>query len=116
MAVAMTVVVLQFSLVEAFAVVVLARITQIVLGVLRVGRFISYTPYSVISGFMTGIDVIIMVLQVLPFFDAPIESGSLATLIGSWPAALGEVDLPVFALASVTLLTTIVWPRRFRSF
>ena len=116
MAVAMTVVVLQFSLAEAFLVVVLAGIIQIVLGVLRVGRFISYTPYSVISGFMTGIGVIIMALQVLPFVGAPIESGSLARLIGAWPGAFGEINVPALAIAIVTLLVTIIWPRRFRSY
>ena len=116
MAVAMTVVVLQFSLAEAFAVVVLAGIIQIVLGALRVGRFISYTPYSVISGFMTGIGVIIMALQVLPALGAPIASGSLAQLIGRWPAAVAEVDPEAFAIASLTLLTTIIWPRRLRRF
>ena len=116
MAVAMTVVVLQFSLSEAFAVVVLAGVIQILLGVLRVGRFISYTPYSVISGFMTGIGVIIMALQVLPFLGAPIESGSLANLISRWPAAIGDVDAQALAIAIVTLLVTIVWPRRFRSY
>ena len=116
MAVAMTVVVLQFSLAEAFLVVVLAGIIQIVLGVLRVGRFISYTPYSVISGFMTGIGVIIMALQVLPFVGAPIESGSLARLIGSWSGAFGEINAQALAIAIVTLLVTIIWPRRFRSY
>ena len=116
MAVAMTVVVLQFSLAEAFLVVVLAGIIQIVLGVLRVGRFISYTPYSVISGFMTGIGVIIMALQVLPFVGAPIESGSLARLIGAWPGAFGEINGQALAIAIVTLLVTIAWPRRFRSY
>ena len=116
MAVAMTVVVLQFSLAEAFLVVVLAGLIQIVLGVLQVGRFISYTPYSVISGFMTGIGVIIMALQVLPFVGAPIESGSLARLIGSWPDAFGEINIQALAVAIITLLVTIVWPRRFRSY
>ena len=116
MAVAMTVVVLQFSLAEAFMVVVLAGLIQIALGVLRVGRFISYTPHSVISGFMTGIGVIIMALQVLPFLGAPIASGSLATLIGSWPAAVREIDFQAFAIALVTLLATIAWPRRLRRF
>lgn len=116
MAVAMTVVVLQFSLAEAFLVVVLAGVIQIVLGVLRVGRFISYTPYAVISGFMTGIGVIIMALQVLPFVGAPIESGSLARLIGTWPGAFGEINVQALAIALVTLLVTIAWPRRFRSY
>ena len=48
---------------EAFAIVVLAGIIQILLGVLKIGRFVAYTPYSVISGFMSGIGVIIIILK-----------------------------------------------------
>ena len=55
---------------EAFAIVILAGIIQILLGVLKIGRFVAYTPYSVISGFMSGIGVIIIILQVLPFIGA----------------------------------------------
>ena len=117
MAVAMTVVVLQFSLAEAFAVVVLAGLIQIGLGVLRIGRFISYTPYSVISGFMTGIGVIIMALQVLPFVGAPIESGNLANLIGAWPGGISDnFQGEALALAFITLGVAIGWPRRLRKY
>lgn len=44
----------------------LAAIIQVVLGLLKVGQYIRYIPYPVISGFMTGIGVIIIVTQVLP--------------------------------------------------
>ena len=50
------------SLASAFTIVMLAGLLQIALGVLRIGGFVSYTPYSVISGFMTGIGSIIMLL------------------------------------------------------
>lgn len=44
----------------------LAGLIQIVLGVLKVGTFIKYIPYTVVSGFMTGIGVIILITQLLP--------------------------------------------------
>ena len=44
----------------------LAGLLQIVLGVLKVGRYIRYIPYPVVSGFMTGIGVIIIITQLLP--------------------------------------------------
>lgn len=59
------------DLAEAFAIVFLGGVIQIVLGLLKVGRFVSYTPYSVVSGFMSGIGVIIIMIQVLPFFGLP---------------------------------------------
>lgn len=44
----------------------LAGLFQIVLGFLKVGQYIRYIPYPVVSGFMTGIGVIILITQLLP--------------------------------------------------
>ena len=54
MAVAMAVIVTSHanSLAEAFTIVIMAGMIQILLGVMRIGRFVAFTPYSVISGFM----------------------------------------------------------------
>ena len=45
----------------------LAGIIQILLGIGRVGTYIKYIPYPVVSGFMTAIGVIILITQILPF-------------------------------------------------
>ncbi len=44
----------------------LAGVMQIALGFMRVGQYIRYIPYPVVSGFMTGIGVIILITQILP--------------------------------------------------
>lgn len=44
----------------------LAGLIQILLGVFKLGTYIKYIPYTVISGFMTGIGVIILITQLLP--------------------------------------------------
>ena len=44
----------------------LAGIFQIALGLMKVGQYIRYIPYPVVSGFMTGIGVIIVITQILP--------------------------------------------------
>lgn len=44
----------------------LAGLMQIALGFMKVGQYIRYIPYPVVSGFMTGIGVIILITQVLP--------------------------------------------------
>lgn len=44
----------------------LAGLIQIMLGFLKVGQYIRYIPYPVVSGFMTGIGVIILITQLLP--------------------------------------------------
>jgi len=44
----------------------LAGLIQIGLGVIKIGAYIRYIPYPVVSGFMTGIGVIIIITQILP--------------------------------------------------
>ena len=51
------------ALVVCFA---LAGIFQIIMGLCKIGTLIKYIPYPVISGFMSGIGVIIIVLQLFP--------------------------------------------------
>lgn len=65
-----------------FATFVLAGIMQILFGAVRLGRYIKFIPYPVVSGFMSGIGVIIIITQIFPFFgvSAPI-GGALGTII-----------------------------------
>ena len=46
----------------------LAGLFQVLLGIFRLGTYIKYIPYPVVSGFMTGIGVIILIGQIFPFF------------------------------------------------
>jgi SulP family sulfate permease len=57
----------------AFTIVMLAGLLQVLFGKLRLGRYINLVPYPVISGFMSGIGVIIIVMQLDPLLghDAP---------------------------------------------
>ena len=116
MTVAMTAIVSQYSLAEAFTVVALAGLIQIAMGALRLGRFIAYTPYSVISGLVSGVGVIIVVLHVAPLFGSETGSGGLIRVIGSWPEVLRDAQVEAFALGLVTLLVAIFWPIRLRQF
>lgn len=44
----------------------MAGLIQVGMGFLKVGQYIRYIPYPVVSGFMTGIGVIIIITQLLP--------------------------------------------------
>jgi SulP family sulfate permease len=48
------------------AAILLTGLFQIALGVLKVGKFVKFVPYPVISGFMSGIGIIIILLQINP--------------------------------------------------
>ena len=116
MAVAMAVIVTTHAdnLAEAFTVVIMAGVIQILLGVMKIGRFVSFTPYSVISGFMSGIGVIIILLQTLPFLGAPVAKGGPMGAVSSWPDVIMDVNPGAVAIAAVTLGVGIVWPARLR--
>ncbi len=42
----------------------LAGVFQVLMGMVKFGAFIKYIPYTVVSGFMTGIGVIILITQI----------------------------------------------------
>ena len=112
MTVAMAVVVTQYTQgdpVEAFTVVILGGLFQIVLGLLRIGRFVSYTPYSVISGFMTGIGMIIIIIQVLPFLGIDPVPGGPVAVISAWPGLLGSFNTDAVIVAAVALVIGFAW-------
>ena len=50
---------------------------QIIYGLLKIGKYIKYIPYPVLSGFMTGIGVIIILFQIYPFLGHVSENSSV---------------------------------------
>ncbi|BAO54925.1 SulP family inorganic anion transporter [Nonlabens marinus] len=57
---------LENALPAILAVFLMAGLFQISLGAFQLGKYIKYIPYPVVSGFMTGIGVIILITQILP--------------------------------------------------
>ncbi|MCY3748944.1 MAG: SulP family inorganic anion transporter [Chloroflexi bacterium] len=118
MAVAMAVIVTTHaqSLTEAFTIAVMAGLIQIALGVLRIGRFVGYTPYSVISGFMSGVGIIIILVQTLPFLGTPVAAGGPLGAVQAWPEAVRDINFGALAIAAVTLAVGVAWPSRLRKY
>lgn len=52
----------------AFTIVVMGGLFQILFGFLKIGRFIELVPHPVVSGFMSGIGIIIILIQIGPLF------------------------------------------------
>ena len=100
------------SLQEALTVVVLAGLLQVLLGVSKVGRFVAYTPHVVVSGFMSGVGIIIMLMQSLPLLGASGATGGPMGAARALPAAVGGIDTDAFFIGAVTLAVGFLWPRR----
>ena len=114
MAVAMAVIVgmRADNLAEAFTIVILAGVFQILLGLIGIGRFVVFTPYSVVSGFMTGIGVIIILLQTLPALGIDGGGRGPNAVIAYLPTAIGSVNAGALTIAAVTLAVAVLWPLR----
>ena len=56
-----------------FTIVVLTGLIQILFGILRIGKYIQYVPSPVISGFVTGIGCIIIIIQFGPMLGHQLQ-------------------------------------------
>ncbi|WP_414830177.1 SulP family inorganic anion transporter [Alteromonas sp. H39] len=92
-----------------FTAVVLAGIFQIVFGMLGVGQYIRLVPYPVISGFMTGIGAIIIILQIGRLLGHEPPGGTIGAL-SYLPTALADINFATLALGLGTLIIAYKWP------
>ena len=93
-----------------FTTIALAGFILICLGVFKLGQFIKFTPYSVISGFMTGLGLLYMLLQLNPFLGLPVAK-SISAAITGFPASFVHINFEALAIGGLTLLVVIIWPR-----
>lgn len=91
------------------ATVLLAGVFQVLFGFAKIGRFVRYIPYPVISGFMSGIGVIIIVLQLNPYLGLPGDASVLHVLL-SLPDTIAGASLAAFVLATLALAIVILTP------
>ena len=74
-----------------FAAIFLSGLFQIVLGIFKVGKLVNFIPYPVISGFMSGIGAIIILLQINPFLGLEFSGTPVEGLL----FALSAIDVYV---------------------
>ena len=99
----------------AFTVIMLAGIFQILFGVMKLGKYITLMPYTVISGFMSGIGLIIIVIEVGPFLGHP-ASANVVESISQFPYFFTHANLAATALGILTLLIVFASPAKLTRF
>ncbi len=97
------------DIIAAFTIIFLSGVILVVLSLLRVGRFIYYTPYSVVAGFMCGIGVIVMLLEFDSFLGLPAPH-SVSEAITSIPYAITHISYQALAVSVPTLAILFLWP------
>jgi len=96
----------------AFTVVIMGGLFQISFGLLKLGKYINLIPHPVVSGFMSGIGVIIILLQLEPLLGHLPQSGPMAS-IQALPDVLAHPVFDAALLGGLALAIVYLWPQRF---
>lgn len=88
----------------------LAGFFQILLGLTGAGKYIKYIPYPVVSGFMTGIGVIIIVLQLFPMLGH-ISPGNIIDIFKNLGTPLSDINFYALLLAALSIAIIYLFPK-----
>lgn len=84
-------------------------IFQLALGLIGIGKYIRYFPYPVVSGFMSGVGLIIICLQLWPLLGSksPKSTIDVFTRISE---PLSEINVAAVGLGLLTLVVNYLFP------
>lgn len=115
MTVVMTIVISQFTatypeqgIYYAFITVMFSGFIQILFGLFKLGKYIVLVPYPVVSGFMTGIGIIIIVLQVAPLLGFAPSANVLDSIL-LLPEQIENLNLFELILGMSSLAILFLW-------
>ena len=83
----------------------------VLFGLCKLGDYIRLVPYPVISGFMSGIGGIIIILQISPILGHDASAGTLVALFYV-PTAIMDFNVTALLLGILTLLLVLNWPAK----
>lgn len=104
------------GLAMSFTVVMMAGAFQILLGTLKLGKYVTLMPYSVISGFMSGIGVILIILQLSPLIGHAAPPGGVIGTLQALPDNLVNLSGSELFLGVLTLLVLFYFPKKYRKY
>ena len=93
-------------------VIFMAGILQVILSLTSLPAIVKYVPYPVISGFMNGIGVIIIIMQINPLLGCPVMSNRL-TSISAFFKNLISVNYDALLIGFITLVIVFAIPKKF---
>ena len=87
----------------------LGGVLQIVFGLINIAAYVKYFPYPVVSGFMSGVGLIIIILQLFPFVGLSSAKSTFAVL-QDLPRFFSELNVYALALGILTVLIYYLFP------
>jgi len=104
---------LQYGLSGLLVATLLSGLFLIIMGIMRLGRFIEYIPLSVTLGFTSGIAITIATMQIKDFLGLTLTDmpESYIDKVTALFNALPTINIADMLIGLVTLLTLIFWPK-----
>ena len=97
------------DLTAAFSIIFISGLILVIVSLLNVSRFIHYTPYSVIAGFMCGIGVIVILTQMNAFVGLEVEK-NIHDVFKNLGSSLANVNIEALIVSVPSLLILFLWP------
>ncbi|MCG9769115.1 SulP family inorganic anion transporter [Pseudoalteromonas piscicida] len=104
------------GLAMGFTVVMMAGAFQVLLGTLKLGKYVTLMPYSVISGFMSGIGVILIILQLAPLLGHQAPADGVVGTLSNLPSLLMDLHFSELFLGVITLAILFKMPSKWRQY
>lgn len=102
------------SLESAMGIIILSffvgGLLQIIFGFINIAGYIKYFPYPVISGFMSGVGLIIIILQIFPFVGLD-SAKSTIKVMTDLPRLFADFNWQAMVLGAMTVLIYYVFPK-----
>src|SRR5437667_790534 len=94
---------------------IMAGVILLIMGFARLGTMIKYIPYPVTVGFTSGIAVLIFSTQIKDFFGLQLDKPMPADFVDKiivFVTHLRSIDVPTVALAVLSVVIILLWPRK----
>ena len=96
-------------------IVFLAGVLQIILSLTKLPEVVKYVPYPVISGFMNGVGIIIIIMQLNPLLGLEPCSNTIESLETVFKS-ISSLNVEAFAIGVLTLLIVFGFPKRWNKY
>ena len=98
----------QPDLIAAFSIIFLSGLILVAISILKISRFIHYTPYSVIAGFMCGIGVIVILTQINAFLGLEAEK-NIHGVFKNFGETMKNINVDALYVSIPSLLILFLW-------
>jgi len=103
------------DLTAAFSIIFISGLILVIISLLNISRFIHYTPYSVVAGFMCGIGVIVILTQMNAFIGLEVEK-NLHDVFKNFKNSILRINTEALYVSVPSLVILFLWPLLEKTF